>query len=160
MGTIYIIERDTAPITRAMVLEQFPEAIVSDDDIAEGKTPTTIGTDLGIECDGEYAWISFYNENVCRLNTYGRNGDGAVDFFGDVFSVQMICEHNDEFSYHEFPVDVKTAVPYAEKDGWQVFECEGYVYLYNKPNNSFYIHLERGIADFNIDEMIEEAQDC
>ena len=158
MATIFICDRHTAAISRVMVLEKFPNATIGPDDVAKGKVRTDEGVQLGISDSGKWAWISFNDDDeVSHLETFGRNDDNAIEAFGDAFNVNMFSEHDDEFDYHNFPVDVNVATPYATKDYWQVFESDGWVYLYDSADKAFYAHICQEVNNYNLDDMIEEV---
>lgn len=155
MSTAYILPRD-----RKVIVHQVKHnlsVVVSEDDEAKGLTVASPDVDLGIANGGEYAWISFYSGEVTCLNVYGGSGEGAIDLFEQTFNVKLISEHDDDFPYHNFPVDVHTAPVYASKDNWRLYQCGDFVYLYDAKNNSFYAHVCERVNEYNFDHMIAEA---
>jgi hypothetical protein len=159
MANYYILARNSEAISREDVLREFPGAIVSKDDQKAGKIVTDSDVVLGIEYDGWWAWVSFENNNVISISKYGRNQEAPINHLAEVFDVHVVCEHDEDFPYHEFPVDVKVAEPFSEKDGWQLFEKDGWVYLYNKAHDVYYNFISRPIDETDFDEMIAEAVD-
>lgn len=159
MSTSYVINRNSKNvITKQQVLTCYPDAYVSDDAAKEGKTQQTVDVSLGVNEGGHVTWLTFSGDRVVGADVYGRTQAYALDVLSDATGVDFVSEHDSDFDYHNFPVDVKTATPIKEKDGWQVFQCGDYVYLYNKAADSFYVHIERKVDEYNIDDMIAEAE--
>lgn len=156
MATHFIPARNAAPITRAAFLARFPNVFISDDEVAEGKTSID-ANDLGVDVGSDVVWVAFVNNVMVTMSSYGGSCCEAAYVLGSTLNVQMFSEHDDEFDYHNFAVDVNTATPLITKGDWVVYSKEGYAWLYNKRTNSFYSYIEREVADVNIDEMIAET---
>lgn len=140
MATCLIPNRHAAKLTRAVVIAKH-NPIVSDDDLAKGLTVQTAKT-IGVSAIGSYMWLTFDdNDNMTCINVYGRSSTAAAYAFGVSIGLELFSEHESDFSYHEFPVDVYHATPKYEHDGWQGFEQGGYIWPYDKLRNSFYIHM-------------------
>lgn len=155
MGTTYIPRRDAKQVTRAQVLKKF-KCYLSDDDKKAKKTLQT-ASHVGIDAGGSYCWVSFHNDVVSSVDTYGIGND--VSAYEDKFGT-LICEHDDDFSYHRFPVDTKdpNVKPVVTKGDWEVFADGEWGVLYNRKTDSHYEHIAQKLAELNIDEMIEEAE--
>jgi hypothetical protein len=159
MSTCYILPRGTQ-INRQQVLAKFA-TYLSDEDMKDTEITLENAESVGINAGGSYCWVSFNNDLVGCVSTYGSGNDDAVEHFEQTFGTRLISEHDDDFSYHDFPVDVRdpNVKPIAEKDGWEVFEDDGWCYLYNRPNNSFYTHVQCEREEMNIDNMIADADE-
>lgn len=158
MSTHYIPQRSDRAITRAEALSHFPDAIVSDDDIKKGLTIHT-ADDIGVDGGNGCVWLSFHGEALSTANIYGRSREGSVEAVESILGITFVCEHDDDFDYHNFGVDVKTTAPMAEKGDWAVYSDGAYAWLYNKATDSYYSYVEREVGNINIDEMIEESGD-
>lgn len=139
MATCLIPNRHAEKLTRAVVIAEH-NPIISDDDATAGKTVHTAKT-LGIRAVGGYIWLDFDDEgNMVCINVYGVVSAAAAFNFGIVIGIELFSEHCDDFSYHEFPVDVHTTTPTYKVEGWEGFVVDGYVFPYDRANDSFYIH--------------------
>lgn len=160
MSTHYITERNAKVFNREEILKCFASMIIlSDDDVAEGRTLTETGVTLGVEVNGDCAWIAFDDKDcVTHFSTYGISTGKAIDFISDQLKLRLISEHDSDFDEHNFPVDVNTTLPLDEMDGWQLFEHGEYVYLYNANTKTFYPHICELSDEYDIETMISDAE--
>lgn len=141
MATCSIPNRHAAKLTRAQVIAKH-NPIVSDDDAAKGLTLWTAKT-LGVSACGGHMWLDFDEaDNMVRINVYGVVSEVTTYNFGIIIGIKMFSEHEYDFSYHEFPVDVHHMEPTYKQDGWEGFVQDGYLFPYDRANNSFYIHKQ------------------
>lgn len=159
MGTCYIINRHHS-LTRQQVLSIKIDdwLIVSDEDKIEKNHTIHTADSVGCVVDGHTTWLSFSGDVCTFAEVFGGNRSDALDLIKDELGVEFISEHDDEFGYHQFVVDVKTATPIEVKGEWEVYGNDEWVELYNKPNNSFYSHVWAERNTYNIDDMIAAVE--
>lgn len=159
MADCYIVNRHQS-ITRQQAFDKIgrEHLYVSDESLKVGISIDD-AQEVGVDVGGAYLWMTFNSDNILTMvNTYGRQSVDPEEWAASALGIQLISEHDDEFPYHQFPVDVREVEPTFTKGPWCGYVVDGYIYPYNKEDGLYYIHLETKVADdFNFETWLDEC---
>lgn len=152
MATCFIPVRDAAVITRIATITNaiFTDRLfVSQKDDSELQTLET-AKEIGISTGRGTAWLEFGegpDGQLLNMAVYGVASVDAAYLIAADLGIEIVSEHDEDFSYHEFPVDVNTIEPTYKIDQWEGFLVDGYIYPYNRA---------QGMAGFYFAHQYEE----
>lgn len=154
MSTSYIQARTSKVITREEFIKTFGDALyLSDDDIAAGNITLQNAESIGVNTGSGYIWCYFHDDKLTGTEDFGRGNDQGQDVIVDRLGIDLICEHDDDYDYHNFPKDVDADKPdyVSPKDNWEVYIDGGWFHAFERKERWFIIADARKAEEFNGD---------
>lgn len=153
MSTLYIPTRDSKIITRAEFIKTFGAAMYLDDEDKANGVTFDVATSIGVDTGGGYIWCYFYNDVLTGTEDFGVGNDGGHSVICARLGINLIDEHDDDFSYHQFPKDVDVDAPdyKSPNDEWEVYMDDGWFYAFERKERMFIMGTVKKADEFGGD---------